>query len=291
MRFDIRHRTTFEYEHSVSVAQHVMHLMPRDYDRQQRIAFALDVDPVPSEQSAGQDYFGNWVHYMSLYEPHDKLIVETRARVDVRNHLVLPDVSASPAWETVAAGLDKGGQGSLEALQFGFASPYIVITPAIQEFALVSFAPGRPILEATADLTSRIFNEFEYKGGVSDVSTPVTDVLAMRKGVCQDFAHLEIACLRSLGLAARYVSGYLLTYPPAGQEKLIGSDASHAWLSLWLGEGLWVDFDPTNNLIPRDEHIAIGWGRDYGDVSPINGCIIGGGAHEVTVGVDVTPAP
>ena len=139
------------------------------------------------------------------------------------------------------------------------------------------------------DLTGRIFHEFEYRGGVSDVSTPVREVFAMRQGVCQDFAHLEIACLRSFGLAARYVSGYLLTHPPEGKEKLVGSDASHAWLSVWSADAGWVDFDPTNNLIPDVEHITIGWGRDYGDVSPINGFIVGGGAHQVAVAVDVNP--
>ncbi len=137
------------------------------------------------------------------------------------------------------------------------------------------------------ELTGRIFREFEYRGGVSDVSTPVRDVLAMRKGVCQDFAHLTIACLRSVGLPARYVSGYLLTRPPEGKQKLVGSDASHAWLSVWAGELGWVDFDPTNNMIPEAEHITVAWGRDYGDVSPINGFIVGGGAHQVSVAVDV----
>jgi transglutaminase-like putative cysteine protease len=141
------------------------------------------------------------------------------------------------------------------------------------------------------DLTSRIFREFQYRGGVSDVSTPVSDVFAMRQGVCQDFAHLMIACVRSLGLAARYVSGYLLTRPPEGKEKLVGSDASHAWVSVFAGDAGWVDFDPTNNVIPGVEHITFAWGRDYGDVSPINGFIVGGGTHQVSVAVDVSPRP
>ncbi|MGD2167342.1 MAG: transglutaminase family protein [Gammaproteobacteria bacterium] len=288
MQFNIRHRTTFEYEQLVSVAQHIMHLMPRDYEMQQRVAFAIHLDPEPSLQSLSQDYFGNWVHYMSLYEPHEHLIVESRARVDVLDQQPGLDAGAGRPWEDVASDLARSAAGALDASRFAFASPYIVTTPEIREYALASFTPNRPIFEATVDLTNRIFTEFEYQGGVSDVSTPVTEVLAMKKGVCQDFAHLEIACLRSLGLAARYVSGYILTHPPEGQEKLVGADASHAWLSMWAGDGLWIDFDPTNNVVPRGEHITIGWGRDYGDVSPINGCIVGGGAHEVTVGVDVT---
>jgi transglutaminase-like putative cysteine protease len=178
----------------------------------------------------------------------------------------------------------------LEPLQFAFGSPYIALDREARDYALPSFTAGRPILEAAMDLTSRIFEDFEYQGGVSDVSTPVRQVLKMRKGVCQDFAHLEIACLRSIGLAARYVSGYLLTHPPPGQRKLVGSDASHAWLAVWAGELGWIDLDPTNNAMPDSEHITVAWGRDYGDVSPMNGFIIGGGAHTVTVGVDVAPA-
>jgi transglutaminase-like putative cysteine protease len=175
--------------------------------------------------------------------------------------------------------------------EFAFDSPYSIGNEDVLHYARQSFEPGRPILAAATDLTARIFRDFEYRGGVSDVSTPVRDVFAMRKGVCQDFAHLELACLRSLGLAARYVSGYLLTHPPEGKEKLVGSDASHAWLSVWAGNAGWTDLDPTNNLIPGIEHITVAWGRDYGDVSPINGFIVGGGSHQVAVAVDVRPVP
>jgi transglutaminase-like putative cysteine protease len=172
-----------------------------------------------------------------------------------------------------------------------FESPYVVGTDDVHDYALQSFTPGRPILAAAMALTSRIFHEFQYRGGVSNVSTPVSDVFAMRQGVCQDFAHLQIACLRSLGLAARYVSGYLLTRPPEGKEKLVGSDASHAWLSVYAGDAGWIDFDPTNDMIPGVDHITFAWGRDYGDVSPINGFIVGGGDHQVSVAVDVNPVP
>jgi transglutaminase-like putative cysteine protease len=191
----------------------------------------------------------------------------------------------------VRALLETGGADVLEAYQFAFESPYAATSDAVHAYALESFVPARPILEAAMDLTARIHRDFEYRGGVSDVSTPVADVLSMRQGVCQDFAHLEIACLRSFGLPARYVSGYLLTRPPEGREKLVGSDASHAWLAVWAGADGWVDFDPTNDMIPGVEHITLGWGRDYGDVSPINGFIVGGGAHQLTVAVDVNPVP
>jgi transglutaminase-like putative cysteine protease len=289
MMYDVRHRTTFNYEQVVSVAHHVVHLMPRNFARQQRVAFALTLDPEPSLSSMSEDYFGNVVHYLTLNEPHERLIVEARSRVDVLSNEQLADTPAQEPWEDVVERLQAPRDEALEAQQFCFDSPYIATDAAVRAYALDSFRPGRLLLDATMDLTSRVFTEFEYQGGVSDVSTPVAKVLKMRKGVCQDFAHLQIACLRSLGLAARYVSGYLLTHPPEGQPKLVGSDASHAWLSVWAGEHGWVDYDPTNNVMPDREHVTVGWGRDYGDVSPTNGFIIGGGAHEVAVAVDVSP--
>jgi transglutaminase-like putative cysteine protease len=249
------------------------------------------VDPVPAVDSSGEDYFGNPVHYLTVQEPHERLVVESRARVEVVSGGAALDLDASKPWEEVRELLAEGAADDLllQTFEFTFDSPYSTGNDDVRDYALRSFEPGRPILEAAMDLTTRIYREFEYRGGVSDVSTPVRDVFAMRKGVCQDFAHFEIACLRSLGLAARYVSGYLLTHPAPGKEKLVGSDASHAWLSVWSAETGWVDFDPTNNLIPDVEHVTVGWGRDYGDVSPINGFIVGGGSHQVAVAVDVNP--
>lgn len=288
MRYDVRHRTEFRYEQLVSISHHVLHLVPRAQDRQDALGSALHIEPLPSQSSASQDSFGNPVNYLTIYEPHDVLTVESRARVDVHEN-PLPDLASGPSWEQVLERLRNPQGAALDAYQYCFDSPYSAIVPGVKKFALPSFEPGRSLLAASKDLTRRIFEEFEYQGGVSDVSTPVAEVLRMRKGVCQDFAHLQIACLRSLGLPARYVSGYLLTHPPEGQTKLVGSDASHAWLSVWAGELGWVDFDPTNNMMPHVEHITVAWGRDYGDVSPINGFIIGGGAHEVVVAVDVSP--
>jgi len=289
--YDIRHRTTFTYEDVVSVSHHVLHLSPRRHPRQRALETAMLIDPSPAVDSQGSDYFGNPVHYLTVQEPHDQLVVEARSRIDVQPLPASIDLGASERWvetrESLAAAADDT---MLQAFQFVFDSPYSVADEDVRDYALQSFVGDRPVLEAAMDLTSRIYGEFEYRGGVSDVSTPVRDVFGMRKGVCQDFAHLEIACLRSLGLAARYVSGYLRTRPPEGKEKLVGADASHAWLSVWCGSNGWVDFDPTNNVIPNVEHITIGWGRDYGDVSPINGFIVGGGAHQVAVAVDVNPA-
>ena len=291
MIYDVRHRTTFVYEDTVSVSQHVLHLAPRTHPRQRCIHTTLTVEPQPSVGSEARDYFGNPVHHLTVQEPHERLVVEARSRVEVLPDTRSADRAASPPWEDVRASLETGAADVLEAYQFAFESPYALASDAVHAYALESFLPGRPILEAALALTSRIHRDFEYRGGVSDVSTPVADVLRMRQGVCQDFAHLEIACLRSLGLPARYVSGYLLTHPPEGREKLVGSDASHAWVAVWAGAHGWVDFDPTNDMIPGVEHVTLGWGRDYGDVSPINGFIVGGGAHQVLVAVDVNPVP
>lgn len=288
MLFDVRHRTTFRYEQEVSISQHVLHLLPRSFPRQQTREALLFVEPVPQQSVSGHDYFGNLVHYITVHEPHQELVIESRSRVNVVAE-VTSDLGAAPAWEQLLAELKEPRGPALQAYEFTFDSPHVVSTAEVKAFAAQSFLPGRPLLEASMDLTCRIFDDFEYQGGVSDVSTPVAEVLSMKKGVCQDFAHLQIACLRSLGLPARYVSGYLLTHPPAGQEKLVGADASHAWVSVWAGRLGWLDFDPTNRLMPREEHITVGWGRDYGDVSPINGFIVGGGSHELAVAVDVSP--
>lgn len=291
MIYDITHRTEIDYAHSVSEAHHILHLMPRNFARQQRVAFVLNVTPQPSVLSARDDYFGNATHHLTLIEPHQSLEIESRSRVEVRAPKEPIDLTGTPAWESVAAGLARADAESGDAQQFVFDSPHVSASAQVRDFACQSFTPDRPLLDAAFDLTRRIFDEFEYQGGVSDVSTPVAQVLAMKQGVCQDFAHLQIACLRSVGLAVRYVSGYLLTHPKEGEERLVGADASHAWISVWAGEAGWVDFDPTNGLMPGNEHITIAWGRDFSDVSPNNGFIVGGGAHEVSVGVDVVPVP
>ena len=283
MLYDIRHKTTFNYEEVVSVSHHVLHLAPRRHplqtcvesdDRSSSPMPAVDVraartiSAIPSSTSPCKSRT-------------EQLVVDAHSRVEVRPAAQPIALDCSAAWETVREQL-AGISDALDAYEFVFESPYVAANDDIHDYALQSFVPGRPILAAAMDLTGRIFREFQYRGGVSDVSTPVSEVFAMRQGVCQDFAHLEIACLRSLGLAARYVSGYLLTRPPEGKEKLVGADASHAWVSVFAGESGWVDFDPTNNVIPGVEHITFAWGRDYGDVSPINGFIVGGGAHQVS---------
>src|SRR5690606_1713300 len=274
MIYDVRHRTTFVYEETVSLSQHVLHLAPRAHPRQRCINFALTIEPQPSDGSEGQDYFGNPVHYLTVQEPHTRFVVEARSRVEVLPDARPANLAASRPWEAIRAAAETGGAeasearevrdardvreareageavAALDASQFAFESPHVQVSGAVHAYARDSFPPSRPILEAVRDLTARIYRDFEYRGGVSDVSTPVAEVLRMRQGVCQDFAHVEIACLRSLGLPARYVSGYLLTRPPEGKEKLLGADASHAWISVWAGAHGWVDFDPTNDMMP-----------------------------------------
>ena len=291
MIYQVTHRTTFAYTQPVAISHHVLRLTPRPHPRQHCLQSNVIFDPMPSIRSEGKDYFGNPIIHLTIQTPHPQLIVEAQTLVDVMK----PDpmhLDQSPPWDQVVQQLQgPADSANLEAQQFMYDSPYITVDDATYDFVRDYFPPGRPLLAGVMDLTSRIFQDFTYEGGVTEVSTPVKDVLAARKGVCQDFAHLEIAALRSLGLPARYISGYLLTHPPEGKEKLVGADASHAWISTWSPGSGWVDFDPTNNLIPGDEHITLAWGRDYGDVSPINGFMVGGGHHTPTVSVDVSPAP
>lgn len=288
MIYGISHRTTFRYTDSVSMSQHLVHLLPRAHPGQRVLRSALIVEPAPTVIRDDQDYFGNPTTYLTVEEPHDRLVAASTSTVDVAAVAPPPAESTAP-WDTVFDGLSQATDApSLSAYQFAFDSPYTGSSRAA-DYARPSFPAGRPVLAGAIDLMSRIFTDFTYEGGVTDVYTPVDKVFADKRGVCQDFAHLMLAALRGLDLPARYVSGYVMTHPPEGQEKLIGADASHAWVSVWVSDFGWVDLDPTNDLIPGDEHITVAWGRDYGDVSPINGMVLGGGKQTVDVSVDVRP--
>jgi transglutaminase-like putative cysteine protease len=289
MMYRVGHDTTYAYGQSVSISHHMLHLLPRAGSNQVCHRTALYVSPTPTVCNNAVDYFGNRVVFLTVQVPHTSLVIRSKSILEVVPPAT-PAPLATPPWEKVRDQLaeDRSPAG-IDALQYRFDSPFTFAEADLPAYTLTSFTPNRPLLDAALDLTGRIFREFKYDSTATTVSTPVDAVFKGRRGVCQDFAHLQIACLRSIGLGARYVSGYLLTYPPPGQTKLIGSDASHAWLSVWLPGHGWIDLDPTNNLLPSVEHITIGWGRDYGDVSPINGVIIGGGAHEVRVAVDVRP--
>lgn len=289
--FEISHTTVYDYRAPVTVSHHLMRLTPRALPRQRLLEHDIEVLPKPAATNLRVDYFGNDVMFATIEQTHRQLSVTSRSRVAV-SPAFIPESSETPAWETVR-GMCRVERTTavLEASEFTFASPLIPVAPEFAELAASSFKPARPILEAVTDLTGRIHREFKFDATATTVSTPLTEVLANRRGVCQDFAHLQIACLRALGLPARYVSGYLETVPPPGQTKLVGSDASHAWVSFFCPGIGWIDVDPTNNLFPSMQHITLGWGRDYSDVSPVRGVILGTGKHDLKVAVDVVPLP
>jgi transglutaminase-like putative cysteine protease len=289
MIYDVAHRTRYRYEDPVSLSQNQTHLTPRSTPNQLCLSSELRIDPTPTALDPWSDYFGNTAHFFSLEEPLDELTVAAHSVVEVFDPYV-PEPAATPSWEAVRDRLARPDDvETLAAAQFRFESSGVRRLPEALDFALPSFSTGRPILAAVLDLTARIFRDFKYRPGSTSVHTSLSEVFAHRRGVCQDFAHAEIACLRSLGLAARYVSGYLLTDPPPGQPKLVGADASHAWVAVYVPGAGWLDFDPTNNQMPRTRHVTLAWGRDFTDVSPMRGVFRGGGHHSVEVSVDVSP--
>ncbi len=226
---------------------------------------------------------------MTIQQAHRELVLHALSVVEVRERPA-PPRGAAPPWEEVGRHLARAGSPeALEAVEFTFPSTRVPFLPELAAYAAASFPPGRGALEGVLDLTRRVHREFRYEPGATTAATGVAEAFAMRRGVCQDFAHVEIACLRAIGIPARYVSGYLLTRPAAGKERLVGADASHAWVSAWLPGYGWLDLDPTNDTLPGVEHVTLAWGRDYGDVSPVSGVVFGGGEHEVEVSVDVGP--
>jgi transglutaminase-like putative cysteine protease len=289
MNYKIIHRTTYKYIYPVSVGNHVACLKPRSFRNNRLVYSSLNIQPIPTTFTERVDYFGNTLCFFTVQEPHKELVVEAMSEV-VKDGDGGLGVRPSPAWEGSTGSLsgDSSPEG-LEAYQFQFESPRIRIRPEFAAYALESFTPGRPMREALLELTARIYADFRFDSRVTTVRTPTEEVFKKRRGVCQDFAHVQIACLRSINVAARYVSGYLRTFPPPGRARLVGADASHAWVSAYC-EGLgWLDVDPTNNVAPSDGHVTLAWGRDYGDVSPLRGLILGGGGHTLKVEVDMEP--
>jgi len=287
MKYRIEHKTKYRYSEPASLSQNELMLTPRATATQKVGSSQLKIRPEPQYWENRTDYFGNDVRAFMVQHPHAELSMTAISEVDTSPSNP-PAAESTPPWEAVAHQLASHTLSEeLAAYQFIFASPLTTVSAAIRDFAANSFPPQRPIVEGALDLIERIFTEFTYDKAATTVETGVEQVLRDRKGVCQDFAHLAISCLRSLGLAARYVSGYLETQPPPGKPKLIGADASHAWLSLYVPQAGWVDLDPTNNLIPNGRHITLAWGRDYGDVTPVRGVVLGGGRHELSVTVDV----
>jgi transglutaminase-like putative cysteine protease len=291
MHYRILHRTTYSGQAPVAVGQNEAWLRPRELPWQTCLAYTLAIDPDPSVCVERTDYFGNTVAAFAFNGGYRELVVAAHSEVEVRPRDRVP-AEATPGWEAIAAELRQpASPAALDAAQFVFDSPRAAASPALAGYALSDFGAGRPVLSAASDLTRRIHQEFQYLPESTTVSTPVEEVLARRVGVCQDFAHLEIAMLRSLGLAARYVSGYVRTVPTPGQPRLVGADASHAWLSVYCGSAGWVDVDPTNDLLPSEDHVTLAWGRDYSDVPPLRGVYIGGGVHQLQVEVEVEPLP
>jgi transglutaminase-like putative cysteine protease len=285
----ISHVTHYDYASRVDLAMHLLHLQPLSRADQQLEDFRLDIDPPATRNQASLDYFGNPQHHLTLTTPHHALTVRAESRVR-RLAAATPNPSISPAWESVRAAMRyRASQPWLPAAEFCFPSAFVPLHPAFQAYAQLEFTPGRPLLEAAIGLMARIHHEFTYATASTDLTTPALEAFSRRQGVCQDFAHIMIACLRSLGLPARYVSGYLLTQPPPGQPRLLGVDASHAWLAVWCPQHDWVELDPTNNLIAAQSHAVIACGRDYADVAPLRGVIQGGGSHTLSVAVSVVP--
>ncbi len=301
MKYEVTHRTTYHYSEPVTLGHNSTHLTPRTLAGQRCTANRLVILPAPSCLRSWTDYFGNQVTYFTVEEEHRELNVTAISEVAMD---APPPTSASsaPAWEEARDAVRRGhhvghhvpmvvvgGATDISTASYVFDSPCVRRDDRLASYAAMSFLPGRPLLEAALDLTCRIFHEFKYDPTATSVSTPTMEVFEKRRGVCQDFAHLEIGCLRSLGLAARYVSGYLLTDPRPGQPRLVGADASHAWLSVFSPSQGWIDLDPTNNVVPSLRHVTLAWGRDYGDVCPIKGVFLGGGSHWMSVAVDVMP--
>lgn len=289
MRYKVVHSTEYYYGDAVPLCHNVLHLHPRETERQRVVSHVIGITPNPLSRSERVDFFGNPVTWFTLQEPHESLKIVMRAEVEVKTYET-PTGLFWPAWEQVARMLrELRRPDTLDARQFTFDSTYVAANPELVEYARPSFPAGRSLLDCATELTKRIFADFTFDSGATTIGTPVLDVLHHRHGVCQDFAHLGIGCLRSMGLAARYVSGYLVTKPPPGRPRLVGADTSHAWIAVYFPDYGWIDFDPTNGIIPSAAHITLAWARDYDDISPVRGVVVGGHQHSLVVSVDVEP--
>jgi transglutaminase-like putative cysteine protease len=286
--FSLRHETEYEYAQKVDIAAHLLHLTPLQLPWQRVLRTRITASPEPGRMLTEADCFDNLTTWLFVDAPHDKFDVVLDAVVEVTRR-PLPEAAATPAWEGVAAMARRAGLPGAVAAEFTFASPMVAPFAAVHDYVRPDFSPGRTVYEAILALTLRIQREFAFRTDATEIGTKLAKVLAQRAGVCQDFSHLMIAGLRSMGLPARYASGYIRTRPPPGGKKRVGSDQSHAWVSCWLGAAHgWVDFDPTNALVVSDEHVVLAYGRDFSDVSPVSGVILGGGDQKVKVGVDLT---
>ncbi len=289
VRYRVRHTTSYRYSHAMYQAHHTAYLRPRDLDRQQVLDFTITITPTPTAIAEHTDYFGNPVLYLAVQDPHRSLVLRTEMEIEVGPPPVI-DADRTPAWDILVERVNRNPE-SRRAGMFAYPSSLVPDLDELRDYASPSFPPGRPVAAAALDLTARIFHEFDFDSTATTISTPLTEVLKTRRGVCQDFSHLQIGCLRALGLPARYVSGYIRTVPPPGSPRLVGADATHAWVGVWCGGDDWLDVDPTNGIAGSIDFITVAWGRDYIDVSPVSGVLLGGGEQRLRVAVDVEPLP
>jgi len=288
MNYRIRHTTEYRYQEPVSTGHNRLCLTPLTLSRQRCISTDIKISPLPDELTYSKDFFGNTLLFVSIYKEHEVLKIFSDSMLEMEDRdLPIQAAASMVKWEQVTELLRTDPSQYADLIQYTMPSLYIPYSQPIRDFALDCFTPGASLWEASMLLMGKIFNTIEFKPGFTTVNTPVESIIQTRKGVCQDIAHLMIACLRNMGLPARYVSGYIETLPPPGKEKLVGSDASHAWVAIYFPQIGWVEFDPTNNHLPSHMHITVAFGRDYFDVAPIKGIIFSSGSQAIDVKVDV----
>lgn len=288
MKYQVIHITDYIYEFPATLCHNLMFQIPKDLEFQKVTKYVCEISPKPSSEVERVDFFGNKYLYFSVERSHKKLTVTSQSLLELSTpSWIYLDPKSTKPWEEVVDWLHTT-EASNDIRQYYLESNHVEFIEGIKEYALESFTPNRPIMDAMLELNTRIFKDFAFTPGFTDISTPLQKVFDHKKGVCQDFAHFSLACLRSLGLSARYVSGYIETLPPPGKPKLIGSDASHAWIAIFIPEHGWVEFDATNNLLVNDKHIRVAVGRDFADVTPLKGIVYSGSEQEMKVSVDVT---
>ncbi len=295
VRYRIRHETAYTYDADVVHSHHLLHLVPRPAPYQQCLEHEIEISPMPNRRVADIDAFGNPMLRVELVQAHRELRVVSQMQVEVHARPAVLADTTEP-WEKVREAFRYRGawpsRDELDATRFRHESPHVKLKKAFTDYSAGCFPDGAPILACAERLSTKLHSDIEYVPGVTTIGTPATELLESRRGVCQDFAHLMIACLRSRGLPARYVSGYLRTHATVGaeQREVVGAGASHAWVSVWSPPYGWIEFDPTNGCFAGTDHVAVAWGRDFGDVSPLRGVIVGGGEHQLSVNVIVEPA-
>ena len=287
MKYKIVHNTHYSYSNIVNLCFNEARLTPRHFERQACTQSEWTIEPEPTSYRERHDFFGNKVCYFTIQRPHQDLSVTVTSHVEVKNRETRHDIAEKVPWEVVRERLNTNQNAEiLEMRQYMLDSPMIQEMPELRSYAESLFTEGRSLLEAVEDLSVSLYTDFTYAPNWTTIATPLAEVLKYRRGVCQDFAHLGIGCLRAMGLAARYISGYIETFSHPNQQQLVGAGASHAWFSVYFPDIGWIDFDPTNNQIPSNRHVTVAWGRDYSDVTPLKGVVFGSGTHELSVSVD-----